>query len=654
MRFRVNAALLVLYGTVPLWPQSAPNFASRLYPVLEKAQCRFCHNDNGVAGRTRLQFPPEGAGPEEIARFGLRLGMLVDRNQPSESLLLRKPTNRVAHTGGERIHPGSEEERALIEWITYLAALPEETIRAATAAGARKAQPALVRRLTHSQYNHTVAELLGDQTRPADQFPAEDYINGFTNQAEGQSIPPVLAEAYNHAAEKLARNAFRGGDRNHLIPCAPGSPTDRDCRMRFIREFGRRAFRRPLLDRELARYDKLFVAQAGTTGEFTAGAQVVVEAMLQTPSFLFHVEEGPNGEFEPYRAASRLSYFLWDTMPDETLFALAAADQLRTARQIEKQARRMLDDPRAQQSMDVFLAQWLRFDSLRNAIRDRRLFPEFSAELVASMAEETRRLFRHLVWENGNFMEFFTARYSFLNNDLAQLYGLPAPAREFGRVDFPADSPRSGVLGQAAFLTLTSKPAETSPTERGKFVREHFLCQVIPPPPPGVNTNLPPVTDAKPMTNRERLQIHLASKTCAGCHVLVDTIGFGFEKFDADGKYREKQKIVIYPSFDEMKNRIKTKPTEYELALDTKAFVKGLPDSEFATPRELGRLLASDPGCQRCVVKQLYRYALGRPETAADQPVIDRALADFRNSQFQFQRLIIAIVTSKPFLGEGS
>jgi hypothetical protein len=652
MRLFTQIVLLLSICSLPAFPQSPSDFAYKLYPVLEKAQCRFCHNDNGVASRTRLQFPPDGAGPEEIAAFGLRLSVLVDRDHPDESLLFRKPTNRVAHTGGERIHPGSEEEKTLRQWIAYLASLPEDRLRSLTSTG-RAAQPSVVRRLTESQYNHTVADLLGDQSRPADQFPQEDYINGFTNQAEGQSIPPVLAEAYNHAAEKLARNAFRGGDRNHLIPCLAKSATDPDCRRRFIREFGGRAFRRPVLDRELERYEKLFLVEAGASRQFTAGAQVVVEAMLQTPSFLFHMEEGPEGEFPAYRAASRLSYFLWDTMPDQVLFSIAASGQLRTPEQIEKQARRMLDDLRAKQAMDVFLGEWLRFDSLRNAFRDRRLFPEFSAELTAAMAEETRRLFRHLVWEDGNFMELFTAQYSFVNNDLAQLYGVPAPAQEFGRVDFPADSQRSGILGQAAFLALTSKPSDTSPTERGKFVREHLLCQIIPPPPPGVNTNLPPESDEKPLTNRERLQVHLG-KTCAGCHVLVDTIGFGFEKFDADGKYRDKEKVVIYPSFDQIQKKIKTKPTEYQLNLDTAAFIKGIPHSEFSTPRELGTVLAAEPACQKCIVKQLFRYALGRPETPADQPEIDAALEAFRDSQFRFQRLIIAIVTSKLFLGEGS
>ncbi len=634
--------------------QSPANFNRTLFPILEKAQCRMCHNDNGVASRTRLQFPPEKASPEDITAFGLRLSILVDREHPDQSLLFRKPTNRLQHTGGERIHPGSPEETVLRQWIAYLASLPEDRLAAAMGKrGVAAAEPAVVRRLTHSQYNQTVADLLGDETRPADQFPQEDYINGFTNQAAGQSIAPVQEEAYNRAAEKLARNAFRG-DLRRLVPCTPSGPADGACRQQFIREFGRRAFRRPLTASETARYEKLFLVDAASSRDFLQGAQIVVEAMLQSPNFLFHLEGGPNGEYPQYRTASRLSYFLWNTMPDENLFRAARDGELDTEEQIERTARHMLDDPRAQRSMDVFLEQWLRFDRLKNAIRDRRLYPDFSTELTAGMMEETRQLYRHLVWDNGNFMQFFTANYAYLNNDLAQLYGLPAPQREFARVDFPPNEKRAGILGEAAFLALTSKPADTSPTERGLFVREHFLCQIVPPPPPGVNTTLPPPTDEKPLTNRERLQVHLSNKTCAACHGLVDSIGFGFEHYDGIGRYREQQVITIYPTFDEMQHHLKMKPTEHRLTLDTTAYVRGIPHSDFGSPRDLGQILANEPACQKCVVKQLFRYAVGRAETAADQPVIEEALQRFRQSRFQFQNLIISIITSKPFLGGGS
>jgi hypothetical protein len=621
----MRTLFLLSAATLPLLAQ---DFAATLYPALEKAQCRLCHNDNGVASATRLQFPRANATPHEVAQFGLRLRTLVDRAHPEESLLFRKPTNRLPHTGGERIKPGTPEEQALRAWVNYLATLPDVSVESERAAGP---SPKTLRRLTNSQYNHTVHDLLGDDTRPADRFPNEDFVNGYTNQAEGQSISPLLAEAYGRAAERLARTAFLGGDSHKLIPCAP-SP---GCRAEFIRQFGRRAFRRPLTDSEVARYERLFAA----ANDFPDGARLVVETMLQSPHFLFHLATGG------YATANRLSYFLWDTMPDEELFRAAESGQLATSQEIEKQVKRLLDNPRAVEAFDEFLSQWMRFDRLRNAIRDRRLFPEFTAELISAMTEETQRLFRSLVWEDRNFLEFFSADYAFLTPDLAKLYGVSAPGEPWARVEFGPASPRAGVLGEAAYLAVTSKPADTSPTERGLFVREHFLCQIVPPPPAGVNTSLPPVTDEKPLTTRERLQIHLSNPTCASCHSLVDSIGLGLEKFDAIGKFRQQQEITIYPTTDELKTRKKTKPTDYKLDIDAVGTVRGLQDSEFRSARELGLRLAREPVCQKCIVKQLFRYANGRSEEPEDQPVIEQAYERFRRSQFHFRELIIAIAT---------
>jgi len=417
------------------------------------------------------------------------------------------------------------------------------------------------------------------------------------------------------------------------VPCRPSTA---DCRSAFIRAFGRKAFRRPLDDSEVRRYEELFAQEK----DFLSGAQVVVETMLQSPHFLFLLAPGD------YGVATRLSYFLWDTLPDEELFRAAERGELDTPPGIERQISRMLRDSRAQDALDEFLAQWMRFDRLRNAIRDRRLFPEFTAELVAAMTEETRRLFRSLVWEDRDFREFFTASYSFVSPDLAKLYGVPAPSEPWGRVEFGADSDRAGVLGQATFLALTSKPVETSPTERGLFVREHFLCQVVPPPPPGVNTTLPPVTDEKPMTTRERLQIHLSNAACSGCHSLVDPVGFGFEKFDAVGKRREKQLVTIFPTFDETSSKRKVQPTEYKLDIEAEGDVLGLKNAQFTSPRQLGEILAREPGCQKCVVKMLFRWANGRPEQPGDQPMIETALERFRESGFKFRELVVATAVS--------
>lgn len=628
-------------------------FALKLHPVLHAAQCVRCHNDNGVASETRLIFPKADAGRAQITALGLTLLDLVDQQNPEQSLLLAKPTKRVKHTGGQRIKPGSDEEAVLLTWINYLAGLSDEQVRQAREKIARGQQRGLtsltVRRLTHSQYDHTVRDLLGDQIQPASSFPKEDFINGFKNQLEGQGVSPLQAEAYGKAAERLAAAAFRGGDQRGLIPGKPASPTDALCANKFVRQFGLKALRRPLTDDEVRLYLDLLLKESGRTQDFLSGAGMAVEAMLQSPHFLFRVERGgPNAQYE---VASRLSYFLWDTMPSDELLEAAARGELATVEQIEATARRMLDDARARASLEEFLAQWMRFDRALAATRDRRRFREFNAEVAAAMVEETRQLFNHLVWRDQNFMEFFTANYTFVNSDLARLYGLPAPSEEFARVEYPADSGRSGVLGHGSFLVLTSKPAETSPTARGLFVRNQFLAHEIPPPPAGVNTVLPNVTENAPLSNRQRLEIHLNSEACANCHRLIDPIGLGFEQYNAIGVFQKKMSLQFGSRYDESRGR---RTTTVELDVDPSAYIQGMDDSEFSTPKELGRLLADSNACQRCIVKQLFRYAFGREETPSDQPVIDGLLQKFRNSGFRFRELVVALVTSDLFLQRGS
>lgn len=647
-RIRVGVWLLAM-AAGPTYAIDADFFGSDLYPVLEAAGCRQCHNDNGVASSTGLQFPPRDASPELVTAFGRRLGALVDKADPQTSLLFRKPTNRTTHGGGERIKPGSDDEKALLAWVEFLGA-PDAAVDSRTAEGPASTGPrGPLRRLTHNQYNRAVSALIGFETRPADQFPSEDFVDGFANQAYGQSLSPLLLEAYSAAANKLAVSAFRAGDRNGLIPCEPASPADTACRDAFLTEFGRRAYRRPLRPEELNAYRDLFDDQAGAEDDFLAGARVSVEALLQSPKFLFR-EVGFRDDEHAYRLAARLSFLLWDEPPDERLLDAAASGKLRTDDGIEATVREMLADPRAKAAMDEFLAQWLRFDLAQRAVRDRRFYPQFDAELVDAMLEETRLLFRDLVWNNRDFMTLFSADYGFIDSRLAEIYGLEAPAARFDRVAFPADSVRRGVLGQATFLMLTSKPADTSPTERGKFVREHFLCQLAPPPPIGLDTSLPEVTDERPMTNRERLSIHLSNEVCAGCHKLLDPIGLGLEQYDAIGAFREKQLVTIYPTRDEAAKKTKTKPTEYHLDIDVAGEIVGLDNGRFRNPKQLGEILAAEPSCRKCVVKQLFRYAMGRQETFEDRQTIDQAMQRFEASGFRFQELIVAIALSETFL----
>ena len=654
-----SAVLVAVFLGVTTSPRAAAqqavagpiSFSRTLYPIFEAAQCRGCHTDDGVASATRLHFPDATAAPEDIEAFGVTLAVLVDRDDPAKSLLINKPTNRERHTGGVRIQPGSFEEQALTEWVRHLATLPPETVAAARARLASAAAPAAhdqrLRRLTHSQYNNTVRDLLGDHSRPADRFPPEDFVNGFRNQLRTQGMPPLLAEAYSAAAEKLALNAFRAGDVNNLVACKPSNARDLKCRDQFVRTFGRRAFRRPLADDEFQRYTALFASEAAKTGRFLDGARVVVEAMLQSPKFLFHVEgrtADARAKAEDYDVASRLSYLLWDTMPDEALFAAAEKGELRTAGGLERTARRMLDSPLARQAVDEFFAEWLRFDRTLGAVKDRQRYPEFTPELAATMVQETRLLLGHLVWDDGNFMEAFIADYSFLNADLASLYAVPAPTAEFERVRFPAASHRGGLLGHASFLSANAGPVETSPTARGIFVREQFLCQHVPNPPPGVNTEVPEPTIDRPLARRQRMQAHVANPTCASCHRLMDPIGFGLENYDAIGGWRDKEVIEFESA------RRNTPRKKVELPIDGAGEIAGLAGSAFSDPKQIGRLLAESRACQECIVKQAFRYALGRVETAADREAIKTAYAAFRESGFKFRELLVALVRSPQFL----
>jgi Protein of unknown function (DUF1592)/Protein of unknown function (DUF1588)/Protein of unknown function (DUF1595)/Protein of unknown function (DUF1587)/Protein of unknown function (DUF1585) len=626
------------------------SFTKSVYPIFEEAGCRACHNHDGVASATRLQFPEQTAPADRIEEFGKSLVVLVDAKNPEGSLLLRKPTARMSHAGGQRIQPESVEEVALRAWIARLAEMQGDELaralryREMEAAGNGAARPRVaLRKLTHSQYNHTVRDLLGDRSSPANQFPPEDFVNGFKNQYASQNLSPLLEDAYSAAAEKLAATAFRdGGPR--LVACDP-SPA---CRAEFIRTFGLRAFRRPLDANEITRYQALFQRAA----DFRAGAQLVVEAMLQSPNFLFRLDDAVKPEWHAYAAASSLSYALWDSMPDDALLASAARGELDTREGVERAARRMLADPKAKEAVDEFASEWLRFDRALTATKERRAFPNFTPETAIAMTQEARRFVSALVWEGMDFTQLFTAGYGFPNGDLARIYGVEPPANDFERVAFPADSGRAGILGQALFLTLTAKPDETSPTARGLFVREQFLCQHVADPPPGVNTNLPPVTAEKPMTNRERMGIHATSKACAGCHNLVDPIGFGFEKFDAIGQRREKLKLAFGQRFGENEEK-KGKVTTVELDLDTAGQVVGLPNSAFASPKELGAVLAASPQCQECIVKQYFRFVSGRTETPADRPLIRAVYEDFRRSGFRFQEMIVSMMRARVFAEGG-
>ncbi len=626
--------------------------------LVQAAGCRECHSSEGVASDTRLVFPEPGSPDEAVREFVDNLLDLVNNEKPDESRLFRKPTMRMKHAGGRKVVPGTPEEATLRNWVMQLARFPQPAIAAQVLShGGNQAvgegMPRL-RRLTANQYSNTLRDLTGDLTRPGQEFPSEDFVDGFKNQSPGQSASPVLIEAYANAARQAADRAvyaIRRGDRHHILPCPvrpAGAIREDGCKDRFVQTFGRRAFRRPLTEKESARYAGLM----GREDDFLDGVRLVIEAMLQSPSFLYLTQAKDPG-LAGYARASRLAYFLWDTMPDDALLDRAASGDMNTAEGTERVVREMLEGPRATQGLDEFTSQWLRFDQVLEAYKDKRLYPEFTRDLALAMTEETRRFIGDLMWNNRSFLHLFTANWTFVNADLASLYGLPASSATFSRVKYADTSERSGVFGHAMFLAGTSKPAETSPTARGLYIREHFLCQKVPPPPPNVDVTLAPLSEGKPMTKRDRLVRHLTDESCASCHRLIDGIGFGFEKFDTLGRWQEKLRVIeVQPKRPLAKgdpSQASAPESVVELPLDTTGTIVGLADSEIRGPRDVGRILAGSPAAQECVARQVFRYATGHAEGAQDHAVLAQVFADARRTGFRFKDLLVSVAKWSEF-----
>ena len=451
------------------------------------------------------------------------------------------------------------------------------------------------RRLTRDEYNNTVRDLLGDTTRPADTFPPEEQANGFNNNSRVLGVTQLLAESYLRAAETLADRYTR--EVNDVLPgCTKldGEP----CARAFIAQFGKRAFRRPLAPDEIEGFVALW--RAGRDGRFfDEGIEMVVQTMLQSPHFLYRVELGEPGQAKPtpWEQASRLSYLVWGTMPDEELFAAAEANRLATPAEIEAQARRMLADPRTRPNMTSFFSQWLQLGEIGSLDKDTEVFPRFSGMLRPLLRQELETFIDHVVWEGGGFHDLLTATYTYMNRPLAEYYGVSGPTGDaFERVDLdPAR--HAGILTQAGILASLAKPNQSSPVHRGKWVRERLLCEELRPPPPNVEVT-PPDLDPN-LTTRERFSEHRASPFCSTCHELMDPIGLGFEHFDGAGLWRD---------------------LENGREIDDSGEIVGSDvPGDFQGPVELAHRLAESEQVRDCVTVSWFRFAFGRSETGADE-----------------------------------
>jgi hypothetical protein len=498
-----------------------------------------------------------------------------------------------------------------------------------------------LRRLTVLEYRNSVTDLLGLGTQVTTEFEKDTAYNNLTAVAASTiALSASITEQFETSALALAGSLARDtARRQRVVGCAPTGATDEACLRTFITNFGRRVFRRPLSVEEVNLYAGVGKNAMTVLADFWRGVDYVLAGFLQSPNFLYRTEIGvadasaPGGRvLDPYELASRLSYLLWATTPDDALLDAAAASSLSTPAGLQQQAERLLASPRLQDTIVDVFSQMLRLAELDTLSQSPTLFSQVaSPTLGASMRTETQNVLRDMFARNGDYRELFTTTQTSLNAELASLYGVPAPTgTQFAPTTLPANGPRAGYLGQASFLALNAHPDGTSPTLRGKFIVETLLCNSIPPPPNDVVTEIPDQDKSK--TKREQLQIHQALPSCAACHTRMDPLGLALEHFDGIGAYRE---------------------TDRGMALDVTGTLGGM---TFNGLRELGQVLANglktpENNLQTadCLVRNLFRVATGHLERTGDLPVIAKLSTAFTADAFRVRGMLAKLVASDAF-----
>lgn len=492
-----------------------------------------------------------------------------------------------------------------------------------------------LRRLSNAEYRNTVSDLFAMVpdivtivAASTSEFPSESESLGFRNSAEFLTVQSLVAEKYMAAAEEIAATvALEPG----VVPCEPDVGAEMTCGRTFIREFGERAYRRPLADEETTRYDAQFQT-ALDAYDFATAVEWTIYSVLQSPAFLYRVERGLPSQTATtrptaYETAARLSYLFWQSQPDSSLLAAARDGALETPVQIEAKAREMLLDARSERLFQFF-EEWLDLDRLEDFSRDDEIFPSLPDDLTDLYRNETKSFVESLLKRaDGGFEELLTAPYTFANDSLAEFYGLSgANDGNFVRVDDPR---RSGILTQA-MLVAQDKPYRTSIVRRGLKVITGFLCQNVPAPPDDVSLNLESI--APGLSQRERLALHRQNPACSGCHSLLDPIGLVFESFDAVGRYRTVD--------------------EDDQPIVTTSVIEGTTDANgtVADVGGLGALLAQSQEARDCYVTQTFRFFFGRDVEAADDCTLAQLRARFAEREFSLSELLVALTQTDAFL----
>ncbi|MDB5393939.1 MAG: hypothetical protein JWM91_1445 [Rhodospirillales bacterium] len=501
-----------------------------------------------------------------------------------------------------------------------------------------KGGPVSLRRLTEPEYRQVIADVFGTTIKVPGRFEPDIRDNGLIAVGTSrESVAGTGLEQYDLTARGIAAQVVDEVHRTTLVPCTPAKATDRDdaCAAKFIERTGRLLFRRPLSQGEMATQVKGAGESAAKLGNFYSGLELSVSAMLVSPQFLFRQEAAqPDPDnagqrrLDGYSKASRLSFFLWDTTPDSELLDAAAKGDLDTDSGIAKQVDRMTHSPRLAAGVRAFFSDMLGFDGFTALAKDPQIYPKYSSQVAADAQEQTlRTLTDLLVTNNGDYRDAFTTRKTYLTRLLGSVYGVPVmTSTGWEPHEYAVDDPRAGILMQVSFLSLHSHPGRSSPTIRGKALREVFLCQKVPDPPGNVNFAL--VQDTKNPafhTARARLGAHINQPTCAGCHKIMDPVGLAMENFDSAGGFRS---------------------TENDSLIVTAGEIDGM---KFDDASGFTKVIHDHPQAPVCLVNRIYSFGTGRAASKDEAEWLNYQVKQFVASGYKVPELMRRIASSKAF-----
>ncbi len=500
-------------------------------------------------------------------------------------------------------------------------------------------------RLTPSQYRNSIHDIFGQSI----QIDGSTSNSGFREHgllaigARKLTLSAAEVEAYEALALQISAQVTEPGRRATLLVCKPENEhvPDDDCVASIVSTIGLHLMRRPLIEKEVQSYVAMANKATAVLGDFYSGLQAALVGMLVSPDFLFRIERSvPDSssadrrQLDGWSRAARLSYFLWDTTPGPALLAAAKNGELMTDEGLDRHVRRMMSSPRLVDGLRAFFSDMLGFDKFATLDIDSSLYPRFTKYVEDDAGEQTlRTIVHHLLDKDADYRGLLDTRETFLTPALAALYGVPIPIRqELGGpvpwvpYEFSEGDPRVGLLSQVSFLSLFSHPGTTSPTLRGKAVREHLMCFAVPPPPPDVDFSIVRDTsNPNYKTVRQRLTAHRTNPTCAGCHTLTDPIGLTLEVFDASGVYRT---------------------TENGAPIDTSGYFSG---SDYEGIEEFVGILKNDPQVTSCVVNRVFSYGTARLPGSVERAWLNATDAELRESGMTWRRLISRIALHPDF-----